>query len=88
MKYGKLTPLAFALGMLFAGQSLAAGADTIVWDKNSALSRPSDLGKNLSIELSSGNNLWRPADYTMNGLDKLDTTKLIWKTVTTKEGAK
>ena len=24
----------------------------------------------------------------MNGLDKLDTTKLIWKTVTTKEGAK
>lgn len=87
MKYGKLTPLAFALGMLFAGQSLAA--DTVVWDANNktpALSSSrSDFGKDLSIELESVDKAgW---NYTMQGMPTLEPTP-IWGTVTTQEGSK
>lgn len=88
MNYGKLTPLAFALGMLFAGQSLAAGAETIVWnnDKDFQGSTPSYRGKNVSVELSSSDDTTR-WNYSMYGLDKLTDTPLLG-TVTTKEGAK
>lgn len=88
MNYGKLTPLAFALGMLFAGQSLAAGAETIVWnnDKDFQGSTPSYQGKNVSVELSSSDDTTR-WNYSMYGLDKLTDTPLLG-TVTTKEGAK
>lgn len=88
MNYGKLTPLAFALGMLFAGQSLAAGAETIVWnnDKDYQGSTPSYRGKNVSVELSSSDDTTR-WNYSMYGLDKLTDTPLLG-TVTTKEGAK
>lgn len=88
MNYGKLTPLAFALGMLFAGQSLAAGAETIVWnnDKDFQGSTPSYRGQNVSVELSSSDDTTR-WNYSMYGLDKLTDTPLLG-TVTTKEGAK
>lgn len=88
MNYGKLTPLAFALGMLFVGQSLAAGAETIVWnnDKDFQGSTPSYRGKNVSVELSSSDDTTR-WNYSMYGLDKLTDTPLLG-TVTTKEGAK
>lgn len=88
MNYGKLTPLAFALGMLFAGQSLAAGAETIVWnnDKDFQGSTPSYRGKNVSVELSSSDDTTR-WNYSMYGLDKLTDTPLLGR-VTTKEGAK
>lgn len=88
MKYGKLTPLAFALGMLFAGQSSATGVETIVWnnDKDFHGSTPSYQGKNVSVELSSSDDTTR-WNYSMYGLDKLTDTPLLG-TVTTKEGAK
>lgn len=91
MKYGKLTPLAFALGMLFAGQSLAA--DTVVWDANNSRpansSNKSDFGKDLSIELASDNTAdFSNNKYWMQGVMEPLPSTPIWGTVTTHEGSK
>lgn len=92
MNYGKLTPLAFALGMLFAGQSLAA--DTVIWnnDKDFHASTVDNKGnfvyqgKDISVELSSADatDRW---NYTLNG-PKPDLTDIPFLgTVTTQEGS-
>lgn len=90
MKYGKLTPLAFALGMLFAGQSLAA--DTVIWNKDDFWGSTANnkgeyvyQGKNISVELPSN-----PAStriYNLMGPDATLTDTPFFGTVTTKEGS-
>lgn len=89
MKYGKLTPLAFALGMLFAGQSLAG---TVVWDKGTGLNSATGslFGSDLSIQIGPGDNTcddYMTCNYGMQGVSKLPSTP-IWGTVTTQEGVK
>lgn len=90
MKYGKLTPLAFALGMIFAGQSLAA--DTVIWNNNQDFSPlPSNLGKDIRIELASSDNtcnFWR-CNYNLDGqIQGPLPADPIWGTITTQAGAK
>lgn len=92
MNYGKLTPLAFALGMLFAGQSLAA--DTVTWnnDKDFHASTVDNKGnfvyqgKDISVELSSADatDRW---NYTLNGPKPDLTDTPFLGTVTTQEGS-
>lgn len=92
MKYGKLTPLAFALGMLFAGQSLAA--DTVIWNNDkdfhaSIVDNKGNFvyqGKDISVELSSADatDRW---NYTLNGPKPDLTDTPFLGTVTTQEGS-
>lgn len=92
MKYGKLTPLAFALGVLFAGQSLAA--DTVIWNNDkdfhaSIVDNKGNFvyqGKDISVELSSANatDRW---NYTLNGPKPDLTDTPFLGTVTTQEGS-
>lgn len=92
MKYGKLTPLAFALGMLFAGQSLAA--DLVTWnnDKDFHASNTDNKGnfvyqgKDISVELSSSD-ATTTRTYTLYGSGPKLTDTPFLGTVTTKEGA-
>lgn len=92
MKYGKLTPLAFALGMLWAGQSFAA--DTVVWNTDQDFHASNQdqnqkyvyEGKDLSVELSSSDatNRW---NYTLYGRSPEKTDTPFLGTVTTQEGS-
>ncbi|WP_410103638.1 autotransporter outer membrane beta-barrel domain-containing protein [Sutterella wadsworthensis] len=92
MKYGKLTPLAFALGMLFTGQSLAA--DLVTWnnDKDFHASTADNKGnfvyqgKDISVELSSSD-ATTTRTYTLYGSGPKLTDTPFLGTVTTKEGA-